>query len=218
MTVIQSPQLGRQAPEARNRPVGASAEPETSNSPHPTPEAATAKLRERAEAIPANAIACSCGSWWTGLSRAHCAAAGCHRTFSTDNAASKHRVGKHGIDRRCVDPATVGLIAVQKPYGTLWQNPAPEGGYTFHAATREDDPAVHEETVRAFNTAHPVGTPVIAYPSCRPEDCPDDPRLVTTTRSPAEVLGGHTPVAWVDGHDACIALTHIDPITEGATA
>ncbi|MFI8448208.1 FDXHR family putative zinc-binding protein [Streptomyces erythrochromogenes] len=75
---------------------------------------------------PANAASCSCGAWWTGLTRAHCAA--CHTTFSTDNAADKHRQGRFGIDRRCVDPATAGLTPVTKPYGVLWQNPAPEDG------------------------------------------------------------------------------------------
>lgn len=75
---------------------------------------------------PWNAITHTCGAWWTGLGRAHCPA--CCRTFSTDGAADKHRVGKHGIDRRCVDPATVGLVAVTKPYGVLWQHPGPEDG------------------------------------------------------------------------------------------
>ena len=68
----------------------------------------------------------ACGNWWTGNNRAHCPA--CCRTFSTDSAADKHRIGKFGIDRRCVDPATVGLDAVDKPYGTLWQHPGPEEG------------------------------------------------------------------------------------------
>lgn len=72
---------------------------------------------------PLNAISCSCGAWWTGLTRAHCAAPGCHRTFSVDSAADKHRKGAHGIDRHCVDPASVGLVPVDKPYGVLWQNP-----------------------------------------------------------------------------------------------
>lgn len=63
-----------------------------------------------------------------------------------------------------------------------------------------------------WNNLFPVGTPVFAYPGCRPEDCPNDERLVTRTRSKAEVLGGHTDVVWVDGHDSCIALTHIDVI------
>ena len=83
-----------------------------------TPEAAT-----DTPALPANAITCSCGEWWTGLGRAHCATPGCHRTFSTDSAADKHRIGKFGVDRRCTDPATVGLVPVTKPYGTLWQHP-----------------------------------------------------------------------------------------------
>lgn len=83
-----------------------------------------------------------------------------------------------------------------------------------------------------FNAAYPVGTPVIAYPFIRPDHpiavafreraargrlfkgADTDPctRLETRTRSRAEVLGGHTDVVWVDGHGACIALTHIDVI------
>lgn len=62
-----------------------------------------------------------CGAKWTGSRRAHCPS--CHRTFSVDSAADKHRQGRHGIDRHCVDPATVGLVPVDKPYGVLWQNP-----------------------------------------------------------------------------------------------
>jgi hypothetical protein len=55
-------------------------------------------------------------------------------TFSCDSAADKHRVGKHGIDRRCADPADVGLVPVDKPFGTLWQNPGPDGGHSaFYA-------------------------------------------------------------------------------------
>lgn len=76
--------------------------------------------------LPYNAATHSCGAWWTGLTRSHCPA--CCRTFSTDGAAGKHRVGKFGIDRRCVDPAAVGLVPVQKPYGVLWQHPGPEEG------------------------------------------------------------------------------------------
>jgi hypothetical protein len=70
-----------------------------------------------------------------------------------------------------------------------------------------------------FNVRYPVGTPVLAYPGCRPEDQPDATCLVTRTRSKATVLGGHTSVVWVDGHSACIALSHIDvrPTTEEAS-
>jgi hypothetical protein len=88
-----------------------------------TPEPAT-----DTPALPAGAIQHpACDSWWTGLSRAHCPA--CCRTFSTDSAADKHRIGKYGEDRRCADPTTVGLVAVAKPYGALWQHPGPDGGY-----------------------------------------------------------------------------------------
>jgi hypothetical protein len=69
-------------------------------------------------------------------------------------------------------------------------------------------------TATQWNARHPVGTPVTAYPGARPEDDPDCERLTTRTRSKAEVLQGHTDVVWVDGHPACIALTHIDVITE----
>ncbi|MEU9444603.1 hypothetical protein AB0D42_27730 [Streptomyces sp. NPDC048304] len=62
----------------------------------------------------------------------------------------------------------------------------------------------------AWNLAHPVGTPVVAYPGCRPEFAADAPRIVTSTRSKATVLGGHTAVVWVHGHSACIALSHVD--------
>ncbi|MFI1485675.1 hypothetical protein [Streptomyces sp. NPDC020747] len=65
-----------------------------------------------------------------------------------------------------------------------------------------------------FNSRYPVGTPVVAYPACRPEDHPGDRRLITRTRSKAQVLGGHTDVVWVDGHSACIALSHVDPVSE----
>jgi hypothetical protein len=64
--------------------------------------------------------------------------------------------------------------------------------------------------VEEWNRLHPVGTPVIAYPGGRPEDFPNDPRIITSTRSKATVLGGHTAVVWVHGHSACIALSHVD--------
>lgn len=72
-------------------------------------------------------------------------------------------------------------------------------------------------TADEFNALHKVGTAVIAYPGFRPEVDPAARRIETTTRSTAEVLGGHTDVVWVHGHDACIALTHID-IQPGAAS
>ncbi|MFD4572066.1 hypothetical protein ACFWNK_01955 [Streptomyces sp. NPDC058417] len=70
-----------------------------------------------------------------------------------------------------------------------------------------DQPATQADH---WNARYPIGTPVTAYPGVRPEDG-DDERLDTRTRSEAQVLGGHTAVVWVDGHSACIALTHVDP-------
>lgn len=40
---------------------------------------------------------------------------------------------------------------------------------------------------------------------------------IETTTPRATALGGHTDVVWVDGHRACIALTHID-VTPGGAA
>jgi hypothetical protein len=65
-----------------------------------------------------------------------------------------------------------------------------------------------------WNALYPVGTLVFAYPGARPEDDANDERLVTRTRSRASLLGGHTDVVWVDGHSACISLTHVDPVSE----
>lgn len=49
-----------------------------------------------------------CGKSWTGNGRAHCS--GCHETFSTYGVSDRHRIGAFGPDRRCADPATVGLV------------------------------------------------------------------------------------------------------------
>lgn len=58
-----------------------------------------------------------------------------------------------------------------------------------------------------WNKAHPVGTAVRYWTGVRVgEGC------VGTTRSHADVLGGHTAVVWVTGHSACIALTHVEPL------
>lgn len=93
-------------------------------------------------------------------------------------------------------------------------------------------------TADEFNAAHPIGTPVVAYPGLRPDDpfvtearkrrtarghanpaCTDlYKRLETVTRTPAWTLGHGDPVVSVDGYPGGIALTHIDVITEGAPA
>jgi hypothetical protein len=66
-----------------------------------------------------------------------------------------------------------------------------------------------------FNSLHPVGSLVFAYPGARPEDIPSARRLVTRTRTVAQSVGlDRDGVVWVDGHSAYIFLTHVDVVTE----
>ncbi|MBQ0827669.1 hypothetical protein [Streptomyces tagetis] len=74
-----------------------------------------------------------------------------------------------------------------------------------------------QTAVDQWNSRYPISTAVVAYPGARPEDDPTGERLITRTRSEASVLGGHTAVVWVDGHSACIALTHVDPVQPADT-
>lgn len=70
-----------------------------------------------------------------------------------------------------------------------------------------------QQQADAWNAAHPVGTRVITYPSCRPEYNAADAartRLVTTTRTPAWILGHGTPVVSVHGYAGGISLEHVD--------
>ncbi|MFI8191445.1 hypothetical protein ACIF8T_21920 [Streptomyces sp. NPDC085946] len=87
-----------------------------------------------------------------------------------------------------------------------------------------------------WNELYPVGTPVMAYPSVRPEhpvaiayqkrvsegrtfgDKDPCTRLVTRTRTPAWPLGHGEPVVSVDGYAGGIVLEHIDVISEGEFA
>ncbi|MBZ6290327.1 hypothetical protein KVH30_01915 [Streptomyces olivaceus] len=68
-----------------------------------------------------------------------------------------------------------------------------------------------------FNARYPVGTLVFAYPGCRPEDGAGT-RLVTRTRTAAQVSASGDPVVWVNGEGAYIALTHVDPVAEDVWA
>lgn len=73
--------------------------------------------------IPPNAIFHGeCGKWWTGTERSH--ASCCHETFASLTAFERHRKGL-----RCNPPESVGLERRDKPYGVLWGNPAPAGGF-----------------------------------------------------------------------------------------
>ncbi|GAB2718499.1 hypothetical protein [Streptomyces bullii] len=65
-----------------------------------------------------------------------------------------------------------------------------------------------------FNARYPVGTPVLAYPGFRPEDASDARRLVTRTRTKAQLSASGDPVVWVEGEGSYICLTHVDPVSE----
>ena len=67
--------------------------------------------------------------------------------------------------------------------------------------------------VETFNSRYRIGTPVFAYPGCRPEDGADT-RLVTRTRTVAQVSACGTDVVWVEGEGSYIALSHVDPVSE----
>ena len=105
--------------------------------------------------------------------------------------------------------------------------------YAEYQAQLEADKAEGQRRADAFNERHPIGTPVMAYPSVRPEHpvavayrkaaeagrtfrSETDPckRLVTTTRTPAWILGHGAPVVSVDGYAGGICLDHIDVIGE----
>lgn len=64
-----------------------------------------------------------------------------------------------------------------------------------------------------FNRLYPVGTLVFAYPGVRPEDGAGT-RLVTRTRTEAQLSASGHPVVWVEGEGAYISLTHVDPVAE----
>lgn len=81
-------------------------------------------------------------------------------------------------------------------------------------AEREAKTREVQRRADTFNSRHPVGALVFAYPGARRDHVPSATRLVTRTRTKASVLGGHTEVVWVDGHSACIALTHVDVVSE----
>jgi len=72
---------------------------------------------------------CRCGSRWSGLSTAHCAAASCHQTFTGPSAFSDHR-----RDGRCVPPAAAGMVLRERAGYEAWGFPAdPDAVERFRA-------------------------------------------------------------------------------------
>lgn len=62
--------------------------------------------------------------------------------------------------------------------------------------------------VERFNQLHPVGTPVRYWPGIRAGDGRE-----SRTRTPAWLVGGHSPCVSVKGYPGGIALTHVKVLT-----
>ena len=73
---------------------------------------------------------------------------------------------------------------------------------------RNPDASQLRSQCEAFNRKYPVGQKV----SVRLDD---GSGLLTTTRSEAEVLSGHSAVIWLNGISGCYLLDGVTPIVEG---
>ncbi len=62
---------------------------------------AAAKGTRATESLPNS---CRCGARWSGTNTSHCAATGCHYTFTGLGDFDRHRKG--GV---CADPASIGM-------------------------------------------------------------------------------------------------------------
>jgi len=61
---------------------------------------------------------------------------------------------------------------------------------------------VMESKVDVFNEKHPIGSPVVVI-----KDFGE--KIMATVRHPAEVMGGHTAVVWLDGISGAYALNRV---------
>ena len=68
-------------------------------------------------------------------------------------------------------------------------------------------PATLQAECDAWNQKHPIGTAVKYYRLINPRA---ELKGVYTTRSEAQILGGHTAVIWLDGVSGCVALEAIE--------
>ena len=62
--------------------------------------------------------------------------------------------------------------------------------------------AREQKIVDEFNARFPVGTRVML----KRDRCQVPAEVLTTVRSPGEVLSGHTAVAWFEGISGCYAI------------
>ena len=64
---------------------------------------------------------CGCGETWSGTTAAHCAASGCHQTFTTVANFDRHRRGG-----ACQQPTSVGLRLAARAGYQAWAQPGEE--------------------------------------------------------------------------------------------
>lgn len=96
-----------------------------------------------------------------------------------------------------------GLIATQRAPASRTRHAQP-----YKAPTREQLQALCD----AFNFDCAIGGRVAAN-----LDGTDAP-LITTTRTPAQILSGHSAVVWLDGVSGCYDVSHVTPIPTTASA
>lgn len=88
--------------------------------------------------------------------------------------------------------------------------PAPRPVPTTEDRMRDTtNPTIEAAHVSGFNGLYPIGTPVRYWKGAR-----EGNGKVSRTRTPAQLLSGHTAVVWLENVSGCIALTHVEPITE----
>jgi len=63
-----------------------------------------------------------------------------------------------------------------------------------------------QKLVEAFNCKYPVGTAVEYW------NLPWSERKRSKTRTPAQLLSGHTAVVWLEGESSCWALSHVEVV------
>lgn len=76
---------------------------------------------------------------------------------------------------------------------------------------RQPDAAALQRECDSFNERYPVGQRVSVRKD-RGEN------VTTITRSPAQVLSGHTAVIWLDGIAGCYLLDRVSPIVDELAA
>ena len=71
-------------------------------------------------------------------------------------------------------------------------------------------PKQAQRQVDRWNERYPVGQAVTVRRD-------NGATITTKTRSPAELLSGHSAVVWLDGISGCYLLNRVTPVTEASS-